>query len=512
MTGLTLAMLLRQNALNYPEKLAVVDVSRERRYTYRQFNARVNQLANGLTQLGIGKGDKVSTLMHDRSEFVELLFALAKIGAVLVPLNYRSMPSDMEFVIINSEPKALVFEDEYASALESLRGRGRAVERYITLGDKVFPDDVNYEAVASEGSSEEPDIEVKDTDIIVILYTSGTTGGPKGVIKTHRTALGWALDCIIEFSISYKDRFLNMFPMYHHGGWIISIITHSLGATNYILGGFDPTKFLKTIQTEKITHYWAAPTMINMVLKLPEEERAKYDVSSVRSIVSAAAPLMTETKEAILKYFKNAELFELYSSTEAFFTVLRPEDQLRKIRCHGKPGFGMEIRLLNEKGEDVPQGEVGVIYGRGVSVFDGYYKNDAANSRAFNGEWFTAEDLGRFDEEGYLYVVDRKKDMILTGGENVPSVEVEDVLMLHPKVLEAAAIGIPDEIWGERVHAVLALKPGETATEEEIIEWCKDKLAGFKRPRSVEFMPELPKNPSGKILKRELRSKYREGK
>lgn len=505
---LTLGFMLKQNVVKHPEKVGVVDVDRNRRFSYVEFNRRVNKVADALLGAGIGKGDKVATLMHDRSEFLELLYGTSKVGAVLVPVNYRLTPGEIAFIVNHSEAKMFFFENEYCDVIDRIREQLSSVDKMISLDGKGGPADLTYEEFVAPGSVEEPEVEVKDEDMCALIYTSGTTGGPKGAIKTHRSTFGWALDMILEFNITYRDRMLNPFPLYHHGGWIISICTIGVGGTNYILGSFDAGKFLRVIDEEKITCTIVVPTMLNMILKLGDEELAKYDVSSLRRIMSAAAPLFTETKEKTLKYFYNAELYELYSSTEAFYTVLRPEDIVRKVRCHGMPAFGMEVTILDDNGQEVPRGKQGLIYGRGISVFEGYYKNDEANAKAFVGDWFTAEDVGYFDEEGYLYVVDRKKDMILSGGENIASVEVEDALMEHEKVLEVAAIGVPHEIWGESVHVVVALKPGESATEEEIIEWCRGRLAGFKRPRSVEFIDRLPRNPSGKVLKRQLREMY----
>ena len=293
---------------------------------------------------------------------------------------------------------------------------------------------------------------------------------------------------------------------------MLSICTLTLGATVYIPGAFDPRKTLKIIQDEGITTGAFPATVSNFLMKLSPVERAGYEVSSMRRIINGASALMSDTKESLLKYYTNAQLYDHLSCTEAFYTVLPAIDARRKDRCVGLPGFGMEVRLLNDDLEDVRPGEPGIIYGRGISVFDGYYKNPEANVKAFAGEWFTAEDIGRFDGEGYLYVIDRKKDMILSGGENISSIEVENVILNHPGVMEVAAVGVPDSTWGEHVHVLVVLKAGEAVAEEEIIDWCKDKLAGFKRPRSVEFLPQLPRNASGKILKRELRDSYWAGR
>ena len=357
-------------------------------------------------------------------------------------------------------------------------------------------------------SPEEPDIAVLDTDMCSMIHTSGTTGGPKGAMRSYRRSLGWAFDAIIGFNLSFSDKWLNPFPLFHQGGSILSIVSITVGSTLIIPGPFDPIKMLKIIHTEKVTTAAFAATMSNFIMKLPQSELNKYDVSSMRCLINGASALLTDTKKSLLNYFPNLRIYEHLSTTEAFYVALPFEEINDKERCVGLPGFGMEVKLLNDQGEEVPMGERGLIYGRGISIFNGYYNNPEANAKAFRGEWFTAEDIGRFDEDGYLYVVDRKKDMILTGGENVASVDVENILINNPKLMEVAVVGVPDKKWGERVHAAVVLKPGEKASAQELMDWCSDKIAGYKRPRSIEFLKELPKNPSGKVLKRNLRKKY----
>jgi acyl-CoA synthetase (AMP-forming)/AMP-acid ligase II len=273
---------------------------------------------------------------------------------------------------------------------------------------------------------------------------------------------------------------------------------------------FDAEEALKLIDEKRITNTFMVPTMFNFILELPEEKRKKYDVSSMRVLNCAGAPLPTRTKEGLIAYFRHAGLNEHYGSTEcAVATYLNPCDQLRKVRCVGKPFWGVEIKLLNEKKEQVPVHETGEITLKSPYMMDGYYKR---GREGFDGEWFFTGDLAKQDEEGYFYIVDRKVDMIISGGENIYPAEIEEALYSNPKISEAAVIGVPDERWGESVKALLVLKEGETASEEEIIEYCKTRLGGYKIPRSVHFLNELPKSSSGKILKRILREEYWMGK
>ncbi len=510
MMGLTHGFNLKHNALIFPNKIAIIDVDQNKRYTYRQFNEQVNRLGNALLKLGAQKGDKIALLLGDQAEFLEFMYAINKIGAVWVPINYRSLANDVEYIVNNSDSSYIVYGNEFKSMIESLSDKLHKVKKngYICVGKEPMAGCLTYSKMLDDFSAQEPAVKVLDTDMCSMVHTSGTTGGPKGAMRNYRTSLGWAFDAIFGCSLSYSDRILNPFPLFHQGGSVLSIALLSLGGTVVIPGVFDPIKILSTIQSENITAAAFASTISNVIMNLPESELQKYDVSSLRSLVNGASALLTGTKEALLEYFPNLRLFEHLSSTEAFYTVLPYEDIKLKERCVGLPGFGMEIKLLNDDGDEVPQGEPGIIYGRGISVFNGYYNNPEANKKAFQEEWFTAEDIGHFDEEGYLYVIDRKKDMILTGGENVASIDVENVLSSHPKIVEAAVIGVPDEKWGERVHAILVSKQGEDVSDQEIIDWCSSKLAGYKKPRSLEFMVELPKNPSGKTLKTELRKKY----
>lgn len=513
MIGLTHGFVLKSNALKSPRKLALVDWDRGRRYTYSELNSRINRLANSFLGLGLQKGDKVALLMRDRAEFVELVYALGKIGVVWVPLNYRSLPKEMEFIIDNSDSVMVVYETRFAEAIAEMKPRLTQVRSngYVLIDGQEDTGVSCYEDLVVAGAPEEPKVEVEDTNQCSLIYSSGTTGGPKGAMRSHRTSFGWVFDLLLGLELNQRDKVLNPFPFCHQGGSVCFLAPFLVGATVYIPGMFEPRKILQIIQDEKISVAALAPTMTNFILNIPREDRAKYDVSSLLKIQSGSAPLLTSTKEALLQYFSNAGLYDQYSCTEAFYTEMAPEDAVRKVRCVGQTAFGMEIKILDDAGNEVLQGETGAIYCRGISVFDGFYKNPEANQRQFMNGWFTAEDIGYFDEEGYLYVVDRKKDMILSGGLNIASVDVENVLSAFPKVAEAAAIGIPDATWGECVHAFVVLKSGEASSFEEIIAWCNDQLAGYKHPRSMDFVEELPKNTVGKILKRVLRERYSAG-
>jgi acyl-CoA synthetase (AMP-forming)/AMP-acid ligase II len=510
LSGLTIGGVLRNHAINYPNHMAVVDVDHGKRYTFEQVNKRVNRLANSLLDMGIQRGDRVGIFMRDLAEFFELMCALNKIGAIWAPCNYRFTAAEAQRQLEHSDPKMLFFEEEYLDLVESIRGDLSNIDEYVVVGEKESPGHELYESLL-EGSSEDepkPKKEVTNRDVIGIIYTSGTTGVAKGAMHTHRSFLGWAFSAMYENSTGRTDRLLNPYPMFHMGGSIFSVTSLLAGATHYMFGKFDPVKFLNVVEEEKITVIWAVPTIVHAINNLPKEVKDQYKWSTVRTLTTSSTPFLTETQVAFTNQWPHIKLHSTYSATEVYFTNLRPEDQHRKVRCVGPALFGTEIKLLDKEFNEVGPGELGIVYAKGISLFGGYYKNPEANKKSFRGDWFTCEDVGYLDEEGYLHLVDRAKDMIISGGENVASVEVENILVTHPAIFECAIIGVPDDKWGERVHAVVSLNPDQRVSSEEVVQWCKGKMAGFKRPRYVDIVPELPKNPSGKILKRKIRDEY----
>jgi fatty-acyl-CoA synthase len=379
----------------------------------------------------------------------------------------------------------------------------------IMIGQDSGEDTLLFEDVLERGGESEPGEEVKGDDAAFLLYTAGTTGRPKGVLLSHNgliwNCVNWAHNGVYR----EDDLCLQVFPLYHVAA-IGSVLTYLyVGGTVYLKKAFDPRDCMETIERERITRWAAAPTVFSMLFQLPGIE--KYDTDSVTLIGSGAAIMPVETQRRLNQVFPNAQVFDTYGMTETSggITTLRPRDFHRKTACVGEEHIGLELRVVDEKDADVPPGEVGEVVFRGNNLMKGYYKDPEATKHAVRGGWFHTGDLGRLDEERFLYIVDRKKDMIITGGENVYPREVEEVLYKHPKVAESAVIGVPDAKWGEAIKAVIALKAGETATEDEVIGFCREHIAGFKCPKSVDFVDALPKNPAGKILKRELRERYR---
>jgi len=514
LSGLTIGEIIRNHALNYPRHMAVVDLDNNLRYTYGELNIRVNRLANALLEIGITKGDRIAILMKDSLEPLELMYALNKIGGIWAPINYRFTPQEIKRQIIHSNASALIFDESFVESIDEIRGSLVDLNNYAVLGEKKRREYDFYDSLSGGSLEEEPEVKepISSEDIIGMVYTSGTTGVSKGAMHSHRTFLGWAFSAMYENGTNRADRVLNPYPMFHMGGSVLSTVCLFSGATNYIFGKFEPTKFVKAVEDEKITVIWAIPTIVSGVNNLSKNIKDKYKWASVRSFTTSGAPFLTKTQNEFKNQWPHIRMHSTYSATEAYFTNLRPEDQDRKTRCVGPAVFGNEIKLMDDGGNDVTKGEVGIVYVQGISVFKGYYKNQEADKKSFRQDWFTCEDMGYLDEEGYLHLVDRAKDMIISGGENVASVEVENMLLEHPGIRECAVVGVPDEQWGERIHAVVSTYADNPSSPDEILEWCKGRIAGYKRPRSISVMLELPKSPVGKILKRELRDEFWKGR
>jgi len=498
---------LRLNAVRFPDKEALV--YQDRRFTFRQLNARTNQLANGLMKRGIQKGDKIAILLHNCNEYLEIFLGLAKAGIISVPMTYRAVGKDLQYIINHSDAKVLIFGEEFEGVVTEIKPPLNKVEIFLVVGPKTIPWAESYEAILSSSLDHEPGVKVHETDPIWIPYTSGTTGAPKGCVACHR---GWVLQMPItsmEYDLRQDDAFLNNGPLYHVAPYWNSLLFLYIGAKVVIMRDFDPLETLKFIDREKITAIFMVPTMFNFILNLPEEEKRRWDLRSLQVMIVGAAPLLTKTKEEILKYFTSAKLYEFYGATElGIVTTLKPEDQMRKIRCCGKPFTGVEVKLLDSEGKEVGAGEVGELFMKGFNTFKEYYKNPEGTQASRRGEYITVGDMAKMDEEGYYYIVDRKKDMVISGGVNIYPIEVDEVIQKHPKVLEVAVVGIPDEVWGESLKAVVVLKEGEKATEDEVKKFCEGKLAKYKIPRSVEFVSSLPKTPGGKIQKSVIRAQY----
>jgi acyl-CoA synthetase (AMP-forming)/AMP-acid ligase II len=467
--------------------------------------------------MGVKKGDRFAILAYNCIEWMEIYAAAAKGGQVTVPIMFRLAPPEMEYVVNHSECKAFLVAKDFVPAVNAIRSKLPTIpaENYVYWGDDQTPEGYrSYESLIAEASSEEPDVIVDGADIWNLMYTSGTTGKPKGVVRTHERNIGHYIMNVVNTGVRPDDCVMLVMPMCHINSIFYSFTYTFVSAKVFVYNmiSFDPLDLLKTIEKEKITFTSLVPTHYIMMLSLPDEVKKSIDVSSIRQLLISSAPARKDTKLAIMDYFKNAELWEAYGSTEAgLVTLLRPQEQFKKLGSIGREIWGTDqIKILDENGNEVPRGQVGELYSRTPHVFKEYWKDPERTKSAFRGEWFSAGDMAYQDEEGYFVLVDRKANMIITGGENVFPSEVENVIGSHPAVKYVAVIGVPHEKWGEAVKAVVVLHQGKTAAEKELIDQCRGKIAGYKVPKSVDFVKddEMPMTPTGKILHRILREKY----
>jgi len=502
---------LKINARKFPNTVALKDDSRS--FTYPELNQRVNRLANGLLSLGLNKGDKVAVFMENSIEIVEIFLATAKSGIVMVPINFRLLGKDVAYIVDNSDAKALIADNEFAPVIQDIKAdlKHIRVENYIVVGKEV-PGFRLYDEVMASSSDHEPDAVVNPGDTWILIYTSGTTGKPKGVIRSHESHIAFYLINAIDFGFSQHDICMNVMPLCHINSTYFTFTFLYIGGSVYIhpARSFRADEILQIIERVKISFISLIPTHYNLILSVGESART-CDVSSIKKLLCSSAPVRKSVKKAIMEFFPGVELYEAYGSTEAgIVTVLKPEDQLRKLGSIGYESLGTDfIRILDENGHEVAQGQVGELYSKGPMLFDRYYKLPEKTAGAFNNGWFSAGDMARRDEDGFYEIVDRKDNMIITGGEHVYPSEVEEVIGNHPEVFDVAVISVPDEKWGELVMAVVI--PRNPIDEKELLNWCKEKLAGYKRPKKIVFItPEdMPRTGTGKILHRVLRERYK---
>jgi acyl-CoA synthetase (AMP-forming)/AMP-acid ligase II len=508
---INLGQIFPVNAAKFPDNVAFMDA--ERSHTFPESNRRINRLAHALTDLGVSRGDTFSCLLENCIEICELYVAAAKIGAVINPINFRLTPDEIGFIADNADAKALFFHDQFVGTVDQVRKTLPRVADYVVIGNAA-EDSLPYEELLSRGNDDEPNVAIEPSDTWILLYTSGTTGRPKGVVRSHESYVAFYLINGCDFRFSASDVVLTAMPLCHVNTTFFSFTATYLGGANYIhpCSGFDAREILRIIDERRITFISLIPTHYSLILAIPTEERAQYDVSSLCKLLCSSAPARVEQKRGILDYFEGVDLYEGYGSTEAgIVTTLTPDEQLTHPGSIGKESSGTaSVKILDEHGNEVPTGHIGELYSAGPMMFDRYHKMPEETARAFRGDYFSAGDMAKRDADGYYYLVDRKKNMIITGGEHVFPSEVEGAVASHPAVFDVAVIGTTDPVWGEAVTAVVILNDDASATEIEIISFTKKKLAHFKCPKRVEFIEsdEMPRTGTGKILHRVLRERY----
>ncbi len=514
---LTLGQVVAAQARLNPERVAVRDL--ERAMANRVWNARACRLANALLGLGLGKGDRVAVLAYNCIEWAEIYAATAKAGLVAVPVNFRLVGPEVRYIVENAEVAAIIVQDELMHVVEDIRqDLPCPASRFIHFGARQCPAGYrDYEGLLAAAADTEPGIAVAASDPWMLMYTSGTTGHPKGAIRSHRGSALISLISEIEIGIRPADSALLVMPMCHANSlYFFGAYTYCGAAVSiYSRRSFDPEDGLRMLSETGATFTSLVPTHYIMMLSLPDAVRERYRCDAIKQLMVSSAPARPDTKRGIMEMFRKSGLYELYGSTEAgWVTMLHPDEQFTKLGSVGRECVGSApIRMLDAADNEVPDGEPGELFSCNPYTFDGYWKLPEKTAEAFRGPYCSVGDMARRDAEGYIWLVDRKKNMIISGGENVYPSEVEIAVGCHPAVKDVAVIGVPDEKWGERVHAVVILRDGMTADEADIVAHARDRLAGYKRPRSVSFIADadMPRTATGKILHRVLRDRMSRG-
>ncbi|MFH1775386.1 MAG: long-chain-fatty-acid--CoA ligase [Chloroflexota bacterium] len=502
-----------------PDRLAII--FEEKRYTFSQLSERINSLANALLGLGVEPGDRVAVLQVNTGQIAETYFACARIGAIWVPLNFRAKGDELLYMLNTAEVNTLFAGERYVELVESIRPKLDSVRNFISL-DGPREGMLDYEGMLADLSAEEVFTEVDDDDdTTILMYTAGTTGFPKGVMLSHNSFALYVLENVTPASPELEERNILTVPMYHIAGVQAVMAAVYGGRTLIIQRQFEAKSWMELVEKEKANRAMMVPTMLKQLMDHPDF--GKYDLSSLRVITYGAAPMPFEVIKKAVEVFPGVGFINAFGQTEtaATITTLGPEDhviegtgeekekKLRRLSSIGRPMADVEMKIVDEAGNDLPAGEVGEIVARGPRVMTGYWKDDEKTDKTIDKDgWVHTGDMGYRDEGGYFFLAGRSKDMIIRAGENISPEEVEVAVRTHHGVDEVAVIGVPDEEWGEQVRAVVVLKKGEAATPEEIMEHCRERLASYKRPRSVVFVDELPRNTMGKVLKRVLREKY----
>ncbi len=509
--SINIGQLLAKRAHLNPTVEALYDVAAGRRYTYAELNAETNKAASLLAAQGVGTGDRVGLLLMNSAEFITAFFATAKLGAVIVPLNWRLVADELEFILKDSGTKALVFGAEFAATVSDLQSRGSKtdVSAWLYVGDAANKPAfaVDYVVEGAKQKAAEPAVTASDDDLLYIMYTSGTTGLPKGVMHSHNTQY-WALSTVCTTSdFTKRDRYINPMPMFHVGALTPALSTVFVGCTHVLMRAFDPAKVWELIGSEKITNGLMVPAMLNFMRQVYDPTKHTHD--TVRWFMAGAAPVPVPL---ILSYAEiGIDINQVYGLTETCgpACLTSPEDAVTKAGSTGKAFFFSDVRVVRADGTDCAPNEPGEVLVSGGHIMLGYWNRPEATADSLKNGWLHTGDGAIMDEDGFVYIQDRIKDMIISGGENVYPAEVENVIMSLPGVSEVAVIGIPSQKWGESPLAIV-VKKDPNLSEADVLAHCDGKLARFKQPVAARFIDVIPRNPSGKALKKDLRIQFKD--
>ena len=509
-----IGLLLGKRAAITPRQEAFVEWERSRRFTFAQLNERVNRIANALLARGITPGDRVATLLKNGIEFIETYFAVAKIGAVMVPVNWRLVPAEIAYILQDAGASALLYDDDFDQAVDELHSgtRGEVPTRlWIRCQNtqQASPDWAEpYAVVLDSASDEEPPVGAWDDDNLFIMYTSGTTGHPKGAVHSHDGMLWSQFTSMATTDMRADDRFLLPLPMFHVGCLNpVSLLVHR-GATGIIMRELDMGEMFRSIEAERVSTFMTVPALLQFMLQAPERQSA--DLSSVRRISTGAAPVPVSLLDSWAEL--GISIQQGYGLTESCGpgTLLLPEDAAAKAGSCGRPQMHTEAKIVDDEGNTIPMGseQAGELLLSGPHMMKGYWNKPKATAASLKDGWLYTGDICTWDSEGFITICDRKKDMIISGGENIYPAELENVLAACPDVQEAAVIGVPSEKWGETPLALVVAAPGTSPDADSLKQWCRDHLAGYKVPQLYELVDALPRNPSGKLLKPQLRQQF----
>jgi acyl-CoA synthetase (AMP-forming)/AMP-acid ligase II len=501
-----------------PDKTAIV--FEDKRYTFSQLTERVNRLANGLLKLGVKKGDRVAFLQVNCNQCVETYFAVAKTGAIYLPLNFRAKEKELTYMLNSAEAETLIVGERYIPLVNSIRPELKSLKNLISIENK-HDDMLYYEDIISSSPADEVITEIDEDDTTMLMYTAGTTGFPKGVMLAHNSFSVYVLENVTPPDPEADERNILTVPLYHVAGIQAMMAAIYGGRTLVMERQFEAKEWMELVEKEKANRAMMVPTMLKQLMDHPDF--SKHDLSSLKVITYGAAPMPIPVIKQALEVFPGVSFINAFGQTETASTItaLNPEDhiltgteeekekKLKRLASIGKPMSDVEMKVVDEEGKKLGPNEVGEILARGPRVMSGYWKDEEKTAKTIDKDgWVHTGDVGYVDEDGYYFLSGRSSDMIIRAGENISPEELENVIREHPKVEDVAVIGVPDETWGEEPRAVVIPKKGEKPTEEEIMEYCRQNLASFKRPRSVVFADDLPRNPMGKLVKREIREKY----